>query len=223
MINIAMNVLAVCTPKMQFIYILPGWEGSSVDGRVLRDAISRRNGLKVPQAVVFWFWLISSTVGLWLLLQPTWTSSSNKRKRNDDGISEMVDQMKKWRDTYEVASRGMEKVAAVFDKSEDRSQRLFAEIEELGLLTPTETIDVLEVPTWTVDVYFVDHPLVKGKQRQGGLLVLNMKGRSPKLVTKAFEVSIEDSGIVKTSFVTGKWNNEDMIDHSLIHSLLSSS
>ncbi|XP_031269841.1 uncharacterized protein LOC116128266 [Pistacia vera] len=30
-------------------------------------------------------------------------SSSNKRKRNDDGISEMVDQMKKLRDTYEVA------------------------------------------------------------------------------------------------------------------------
>ncbi|KAJ0024255.1 hypothetical protein Pint_07324 [Pistacia integerrima] len=162
--EIATNVLTVCTPKMQFIYILPGWEGSATDGRVLRDAISRRNGLKFPQAVVFWFWLISSTVGLWLLLQPTCsvlfdsvcvvvsgsrllllTSSSNKRKRNDDGISEMVDQMKKWRDTYEVASRGMEKVAAVFDKSEDRSQRLFAKIEELGLLTPTETIDVLEV------------------------------------------------------------------------------
>ncbi|KAJ0041809.1 hypothetical protein Pint_18047 [Pistacia integerrima] len=46
---------------------------------------------------------------------------------------------------YEVASRWMEKVAIAFDKSEDRSQRLFAEIEELRLLTPTETIDVLEV------------------------------------------------------------------------------
>ncbi|KAJ0038231.1 hypothetical protein Pint_23275 [Pistacia integerrima] len=57
----------------------------------------------------------------------------------------MVDQMKKWRDTYVVASRGMEKFIAAFDKSEDRSQRLFAEIEELGLLTPIETIDVLEV------------------------------------------------------------------------------
>ncbi|KAJ0024727.1 hypothetical protein Pint_06823 [Pistacia integerrima] len=47
--EIATNVLAVCTPKMQFIYILPGWEGSAADGRVLRDAISRRNGLKVAQ------------------------------------------------------------------------------------------------------------------------------------------------------------------------------
>ncbi|KAJ0045888.1 hypothetical protein Pint_05959 [Pistacia integerrima] len=57
----------------------------------------------------------------------------------------MVDQMKKWRDTYEVASREMEKFAASFDKSEDRSQRLFVEIEKLGLLTATQTIDVLEV------------------------------------------------------------------------------
>ncbi|KAJ0040320.1 hypothetical protein Pint_28352 [Pistacia integerrima] len=31
---------------MQLIYIILGWEGSTADGRVLRDAISRRNGLK---------------------------------------------------------------------------------------------------------------------------------------------------------------------------------
>ncbi|KAI5018835.1 hypothetical protein ZWY2020_043723 [Hordeum vulgare] len=34
---------------MQFIYILPHWEGSAHDGRVLRDAISRPNGLPVPE------------------------------------------------------------------------------------------------------------------------------------------------------------------------------
>ncbi|KAJ0020415.1 hypothetical protein Pint_31602 [Pistacia integerrima] len=34
---------------MQFIYVLPGWEGLAADGRVLRDAINRRHGLKVPQ------------------------------------------------------------------------------------------------------------------------------------------------------------------------------
>jgi hypothetical protein len=34
---------------MQFIYILPGWEGYADDGRVLRDAISRSNGLRVSQ------------------------------------------------------------------------------------------------------------------------------------------------------------------------------
>uniref|UniRef100_A0A803KZB5 DDE Tnp4 domain-containing protein n=1 Tax=Chenopodium quinoa TaxID=63459 RepID=A0A803KZB5_CHEQI len=47
--NLAMNVLGVCTPNMEFVFVLPGWEGSAHDGRVLRDAISRPNGLKVPQ------------------------------------------------------------------------------------------------------------------------------------------------------------------------------
>ncbi|GAV85258.1 DDE_4 domain-containing protein, partial [Cephalotus follicularis] len=47
--DITTNVLGVCSQDMQFIYILPGWEGSETDGRVLRDAISRRNGLRVPQ------------------------------------------------------------------------------------------------------------------------------------------------------------------------------
>ena len=34
---------------MQFIYVLPGWEGSAADGRVLRDALLRPHGLKVPR------------------------------------------------------------------------------------------------------------------------------------------------------------------------------
>jgi len=46
--EITTNVLGVCSQKMQFIYVLAGWEGSAADGRVLRDAINRRNGLKVP-------------------------------------------------------------------------------------------------------------------------------------------------------------------------------
>ncbi|MFQ6656445.1 hypothetical protein Gotur_026553 [Gossypium turneri] len=41
-------MLGVCTPEMQFVYVLSGWEGSIADGRVLRDAICRRHGLKVP-------------------------------------------------------------------------------------------------------------------------------------------------------------------------------
>ncbi|KAL7214856.1 hypothetical protein ACSBR1_027102 [Camellia fascicularis] len=32
---------------MQFIYVFPEWEGSTSDSRVLRDAVSRPNGLKV--------------------------------------------------------------------------------------------------------------------------------------------------------------------------------
>ena len=47
--TIAMNVLGVCSPDMEFIYVLPGWEGSAHDGRVLRNAISRPDGLRVPQ------------------------------------------------------------------------------------------------------------------------------------------------------------------------------
>ncbi|XP_057418332.1 uncharacterized protein LOC130712515 [Lotus japonicus] len=46
--EIATNVLGVCSRDMQFIYVLPGWEGSASDARVLHDAINRRNGLKVP-------------------------------------------------------------------------------------------------------------------------------------------------------------------------------
>ncbi|PPD76505.1 hypothetical protein GOBAR_DD26573 [Gossypium barbadense] len=44
-------MLGVCTPDMQFVYVLPSWEGFVPDGRVLRDAISRRHGLKVPHGV----------------------------------------------------------------------------------------------------------------------------------------------------------------------------
>ncbi|KAK9265537.1 hypothetical protein L1049_001720 [Liquidambar formosana] len=47
--DIATNVLGVCSQDMQFTFVLPGWEGSTADSRVLRDAISRRHGLKVPQ------------------------------------------------------------------------------------------------------------------------------------------------------------------------------
>lgn len=46
--TISTNILAVCNRKMQFIYILPGWEGSALDARILRDAVNRTNGLKVP-------------------------------------------------------------------------------------------------------------------------------------------------------------------------------
>ncbi|KAM3316927.1 hypothetical protein ACQJBY_034842 [Aegilops geniculata] len=38
---------------MQFIYVYPGWEGSAADGRVLRDALSRSNGLKVPRGCYY--------------------------------------------------------------------------------------------------------------------------------------------------------------------------
>ncbi|KAG8485667.1 hypothetical protein CXB51_018850 [Gossypium anomalum] len=51
--DIATNMLGVCTSDMQFVYVLPGWEGSVADGRVLRDAISRRHGLKVSHGCYY--------------------------------------------------------------------------------------------------------------------------------------------------------------------------
>ncbi|MBA0880316.1 hypothetical protein Goshw_000488 [Gossypium schwendimanii] len=49
-VDIATNMLGVCTPDMHFVYVIPSWENSIADGRVLRDAISRRHGLTVPHA-----------------------------------------------------------------------------------------------------------------------------------------------------------------------------
>ncbi|CAI9281341.1 unnamed protein product [Lactuca saligna] len=34
---------------MQFTYVLPGWEGSAVDGRILHIAMLRENGLQVSK------------------------------------------------------------------------------------------------------------------------------------------------------------------------------
>ncbi|XP_016199328.1 protein ALP1-like [Arachis ipaensis] len=46
--KISTNVLGVCNRDMNFVYVLSGWEGSASNSRVLRDAISRRNNLKIP-------------------------------------------------------------------------------------------------------------------------------------------------------------------------------
>jgi hypothetical protein len=47
--NISQNVLAACNFDLEFMYVLSGWEGSAHDSKVLNDALTRRNGLKVPQ------------------------------------------------------------------------------------------------------------------------------------------------------------------------------
>ncbi|CAN1725597.1 hypothetical protein LINPERHAP1_LOCUS158 [Linum perenne] len=44
----AIHVLDVCNQNLKFIYCLVGWEGSTHDSRVLRDALSRSGGLRVP-------------------------------------------------------------------------------------------------------------------------------------------------------------------------------
>ncbi|KAJ9552182.1 hypothetical protein OSB04_016227, partial [Centaurea solstitialis] len=51
--EICTNVLGVCTRDLLFTYVLAGWEGSAADSRVLRDAISRPNGLKITQVTYY--------------------------------------------------------------------------------------------------------------------------------------------------------------------------
>ena len=51
--EIATNVIGVCNRNMEFIFVLPGWKGSASDSRVLRDAISRPNGLRVPNGKAY--------------------------------------------------------------------------------------------------------------------------------------------------------------------------
>ncbi|XP_057775366.1 uncharacterized protein LOC130994335 [Salvia miltiorrhiza] len=47
------NVLAACNFDLQFIYVLSGWEGSAHDSKLLTNALSRPNGLHVPQGKYF--------------------------------------------------------------------------------------------------------------------------------------------------------------------------
>ncbi|KAL6499894.1 hypothetical protein OROGR_027804 [Orobanche gracilis] len=51
--TISQNVLAACDFDLKFIYVLSGWEGSAHDSKVLSDALSRRNSLKVSQGKFF--------------------------------------------------------------------------------------------------------------------------------------------------------------------------
>ena len=50
---ISQNVLVACNFDLKFIYVLSGWEGSAHDSKVLNDVLSRNNGLKVPQCIIF--------------------------------------------------------------------------------------------------------------------------------------------------------------------------
>ena len=48
--GIATNVvLGVCASNMKFIYVFPVWEGLATTFRILRDVVTRPNGLKVAR------------------------------------------------------------------------------------------------------------------------------------------------------------------------------
>ena len=45
-------MLAACTFDLKFTYVLPGWEGTASDSRILKNALSRRDKLKVPKVIL---------------------------------------------------------------------------------------------------------------------------------------------------------------------------
>lgn len=44
--QISQNVLAACSMNMEFLYVLPGWEGSAADSRVFENAC--REDFRIP-------------------------------------------------------------------------------------------------------------------------------------------------------------------------------
>ena len=46
-------MLAACGPDLGFIYVLPVWEGSLGDSRILRDALHRQNKLEIPMGNIY--------------------------------------------------------------------------------------------------------------------------------------------------------------------------
>ncbi|KAG8382613.1 hypothetical protein BUALT_Bualt05G0095700 [Buddleja alternifolia] len=51
--DVSINVLAVCDINMNYTYLLFSWEGPAADSRVLKDAINRENGLRVPEGIYY--------------------------------------------------------------------------------------------------------------------------------------------------------------------------
>ncbi|KAL6880682.1 hypothetical protein ACP4OV_012247 [Aristida adscensionis] len=54
------NVMATVDFDLRFTYVLAGWEGTAHDALVLRDALARENGLRVPQGK---FYLVDAGYG----------------------------------------------------------------------------------------------------------------------------------------------------------------
>lgn len=56
------NVMAAVDFDLRFTYVLAGWEGTAHDANVLRDALERVNGLRVPQGNSFTYLLVNDNV-----------------------------------------------------------------------------------------------------------------------------------------------------------------
>ena len=47
--TLSQTVMVACGFDLNFQYVLPGWEGSTTDARVLQNALSRPDPLVVPR------------------------------------------------------------------------------------------------------------------------------------------------------------------------------
>ncbi|XP_031482750.1 uncharacterized protein LOC116252544 [Nymphaea colorata] len=47
------NVLAACSFDMKFTYLLAGWEGTASDSRIIKNALTREDKLKIPEDAGF--------------------------------------------------------------------------------------------------------------------------------------------------------------------------
>ena len=54
--------LAAVDFDLRFTYVLAGWEGTTHDANVLRDALESVNGLRVPQGNSFTYVLVNDNV-----------------------------------------------------------------------------------------------------------------------------------------------------------------
>ncbi|XP_060185677.1 uncharacterized protein LOC132615119 [Lycium barbarum] len=43
------NVLAACSFDLKFTYVLAGWEGTTSDSRIMKEALNRQDPLKIPE------------------------------------------------------------------------------------------------------------------------------------------------------------------------------
>lgn len=43
------NILAACSFDLKFTYILPGWEGTASDSKIMKNALTRSHSLKIPE------------------------------------------------------------------------------------------------------------------------------------------------------------------------------
>jgi hypothetical protein len=46
------NVMAAVDFDLRFTFVIAGWEGTAHDASILRDALERPNGIRVPEGTI---------------------------------------------------------------------------------------------------------------------------------------------------------------------------